>query len=78
MEPSDPPEEPRGRCPICSRPTERAYRPFCSRRCADVDLARWLRGAYAIPDETGRGDTHHAAGPGDTAGGSSSDERDER
>jgi endogenous inhibitor of DNA gyrase (YacG/DUF329 family) len=27
------------------------YRPFCSRRCADVDLSRWLRGTYAIPDE---------------------------
>jgi|GEM_PF-165035 len=38
-----------GRCPICGRPTEHAYRPFCSRRCADVDLSRWLRGAYAIP-----------------------------
>jgi hypothetical protein len=39
------------KCPICGRPSEEAYRPFCSRRCADVDLARWLRGAYAIPDE---------------------------
>ena len=38
-----------GKCPICSRPTEPKYRPFCSRRCADVDLSRWLRGAYAIP-----------------------------
>jgi endogenous inhibitor of DNA gyrase (YacG/DUF329 family) len=37
-----------GRCPICSAPTELAFRPFCSRRCADVDLSRWLRGAYAI------------------------------
>ena len=43
-------------CPICSRPTELAYRPFCSRRCADVDLQRWLAGRYAIPaveDEAG-------------------------
>lgn len=38
-------------CPICSKPTEKAYRPFCSRRCADVDLGRWLSGAYAIPAE---------------------------
>ena len=38
------------KCPSCGRPTEAtAYRPFCSRRCADVDLQRWLRGAYAIP-----------------------------
>jgi endogenous inhibitor of DNA gyrase (YacG/DUF329 family) len=41
----------RGKCPICDRPSEPRYAPFCSRRCADVDLARWLRGAYAIPDE---------------------------
>jgi len=40
----------RGRCPICRRPSEPNYRPFCSRRCADVDLARWLGGAYAIPE----------------------------
>ena len=39
----------RARCPICRAPTALAYRPFCSRRCADVDLARWLGGAYAIP-----------------------------
>jgi uncharacterized protein len=38
-------------CPICGRPTDASYRPFCSRRCADVDLSRWLRGTYAIPDE---------------------------
>ena len=36
-------------CPICEKPTEPAYRPFCSRRCADVDLGRWMTGAYAIP-----------------------------
>jgi uncharacterized protein len=40
-----------GKCPICGAPTEQQYRPFCSRRCADVDLSRWLRGAYAIPVE---------------------------
>jgi endogenous inhibitor of DNA gyrase (YacG/DUF329 family) len=37
------------KCPICQRPTEAQYRPFCSRRCADVDLGKWLTGAYAIP-----------------------------
>jgi len=36
-------------CPICGKPQVQAYRPFCSRRCADVDLNRWLSGAYAIP-----------------------------
>jgi len=37
------------RCPICSKPAEAKFTPFCSRRCADVDLSRWLKGAYAIP-----------------------------
>ena len=37
------------RCPICGRPTEQRWRPFCSKRCADVDLSRWLKGAYAVP-----------------------------
>lgn len=36
-------------CPICGKPTDQKYRPFCSSRCADVDLARWLRGDYVIP-----------------------------
>jgi endogenous inhibitor of DNA gyrase (YacG/DUF329 family) len=38
-------------CPICTRPTHASYRPFCSRRCADVDLARWLNGSYAVPSD---------------------------
>lgn len=38
------------KCPICeTRPAEKAFRPFCSKRCADVDLSRWLKGSYAIP-----------------------------
>ena len=39
------------RCPICGKAAVKEYRPFCSRRCADVDLQRWLRGAYAVPAE---------------------------
>ncbi|MCI2399136.1 DNA gyrase inhibitor YacG [Aliiroseovarius subalbicans] len=35
-------------CPICSKESEPKYRPFCSRRCADVDLGRWLNGSYAV------------------------------
>ena len=41
----------RSACPICTRPSDDHYRPFCSRRCADIDLSRWLNGAYAIPDD---------------------------
>jgi len=47
----DPSAEPPMSCPICRKPTTAAYRPFCSKRCADVDLARWLNGAYALPSE---------------------------
>ena len=36
-------------CPICGKPRAPAHRPFCSSRCADVDLQRWLSGRYAIP-----------------------------
>lgn len=36
-------------CPICGKPAQPDYRPFCSKRCADVDLQRWLTGRYAIP-----------------------------
>jgi endogenous inhibitor of DNA gyrase (YacG/DUF329 family) len=39
-------------CPICRKPVSNpAYRPFCSKRCADVDLQRWFAGAYAVPAE---------------------------
>lgn len=37
------------RCPICNEPTVVAHRPFCSRRCAEIDLGRWFTGAYAVP-----------------------------
>lgn len=36
-------------CPVCGRPAAVETRPFCSRRCADVDLQRWFAGAYSIP-----------------------------
>ena len=38
-----------GACPLCGKPTELAFRPFCSKRCADIDLNRWLKGVYAVP-----------------------------
>ncbi len=37
------------KCVICGKPQDPAYRPFCCKRCADVDLNRWLSGGYAIP-----------------------------
>ena len=41
----------RQRCPLCDRPTVHLYRPFCSRRCADVDLGHWIIGSYRIETE---------------------------
>ena len=45
------------RCPVCGKPPDEAHAPFCSRRCADIDLHRWLAGGYRIetdekPDES--------------------------
>ena len=36
-------------CPLCGKPMEAAFKPFCSKRCADIDLNRWLSGGYAVP-----------------------------
>ena len=39
------------KCPVCSKPGDAKYRPFCSKRCADVDLGRWLKESYRVPTE---------------------------
>ncbi|MDQ0462602.1 endogenous inhibitor of DNA gyrase (YacG/DUF329 family) [Caulobacter ginsengisoli] len=41
------------KCPICGKPAVQEFRPFCSKRCADVDLHRWLGGSYVIPGMEG-------------------------
>ena len=57
-------------CPICGKDATAHYRPFCSRRCADIDLGRWLTGGYAIPLETDEDDhdTTSAAADGTPTG----------
>lgn len=40
-----------GKCPICGAPSQAKTRPFCSTRCAEIDLGRWLQGSYRIPTE---------------------------
>ena len=42
---------PRRRCPVCGKSAAEPLRPFCSERCRQVDLGRWLSGGYAIPAE---------------------------
>jgi uncharacterized protein len=39
------------KCPICSKPASKDYRPFCSKRCADIDLHKWVSGSYVVPGE---------------------------
>ena len=56
--PVSPPTKP---CPICRKPATTAFKPFCSKRCADVDLNRWLVGNYAIP--TNESEDDEAAPP---------------
>ncbi len=41
----------RARCPICGAVVRQDHRPFCSKRCADADLSRWLSGSYRIPTD---------------------------
>jgi endogenous inhibitor of DNA gyrase (YacG/DUF329 family) len=55
-------------CAICGNPEVDEFRPFCSRRCADIDLNRWLSGVYAIPvkeDEDEDGETPQGNGRSD-------------
>ena len=56
----DSPARPSGerlpRCPNCGKQKSERYDPFCSKRCADVDLHRWLKGRYAIPGTAPGGD----------------------
>jgi uncharacterized protein len=47
---SETPAPPKARpCPICGKPRNPEFAPFCSPRCTDIDLGRWLKGGYAIP-----------------------------
>ncbi|RUO99717.1 DNA gyrase inhibitor YacG [Hyphomicrobium sp.] len=62
------------RCPICGKNAVDAYRPFCSKRCADIDLARWFSGSYGIAgrDE----DEGDPAAPADRQSGSGGDDEE--
>lgn len=39
------------KCPICGKPSVLSYKPFCSKKCADIDLGRWLKGSYVVHTE---------------------------
>jgi len=57
---------PTGACPLCGKPTDAAFKPFCSKRCADIDLGKWLKGEYSIPGAP-LDDADDAASPGEDA-----------
>ncbi len=48
------------RCPSCGKTSKPEFRPFCSGRCKDADLARWLSGTYAIPGSNIDTDSHES------------------
>lgn len=54
-------------CPICKAPATQRYKPFCCKRCGDIDLGRWVTGAYVIPGG-GEADAEDDAGAGGTTG----------
>jgi endogenous inhibitor of DNA gyrase (YacG/DUF329 family) len=47
--PEQPDTPPTKACPICGKPAMEKFRPFCAKRCADVDLNRWLSEVYVVP-----------------------------
>lgn len=63
-----PPQSPPRRCPLCNKVTSVRYRPFCSKRCADLDLGRWLNEVYRIPSQPAdEEDNGHEDGSGAAA-----------
>lgn len=52
-------------CPICGKPAVAKYRPFCSGRCAMVDLGRWFGGGYRVPTDEKPADATSDARAGD-------------
>jgi hypothetical protein len=49
-------QAPRRACPICGKPAAPGRGTFCSKRCADIDLGRWLKGVYRVPTDEVPGD----------------------
>jgi len=54
------------RCAICGKPADPRFKPFCSKRCADVDLNRWLSGVYVVPTNEAPEDDEQRPSPSDS------------
>ena len=48
------------KCPVCGKPADAKYQPFCAKRCADIDLGRWLKESYRVPTDDGPGEDDEA------------------
>ncbi|MFY9288401.1 MAG: DNA gyrase inhibitor YacG [Alphaproteobacteria bacterium] len=46
-------------CPVCKKPATESFRPFCSKRCADIDLGSWLGERYKVPTNEGPDTSNH-------------------
>ena len=51
------------KCPVCDKEVAAPYRPFCSKRCADIDLGRWLKEGYRIETEEAPAEEQSGGGP---------------
>ncbi|CAN5898107.1 hypothetical protein BH11PSE3_BH11PSE3_00640 [soil metagenome] len=52
------------KCPVCGKPATPDYRPFCTKRCANIDLGRWLKEGYRIPTPEGPSEDEQGDGGG--------------
>jgi endogenous inhibitor of DNA gyrase (YacG/DUF329 family) len=63
-------------CPICGKPAADRYRPFCSKRCADIDLGKWFSGAYGVAGrDEDEGDGGSSGSGSDSSGGAKTSAR---
>jgi endogenous inhibitor of DNA gyrase (YacG/DUF329 family) len=51
-------------CAICGKPQAEKFKPFCSARCADIDLNRWLKGSYVVPGKPAEDEADETREPG--------------
>ena len=61
-------ESRRNPCPICGKPVDPVFKPFCSKRCADIDLNRWFSGVYAIVSKDEEDEDGKRPADGETGG----------
>jgi uncharacterized protein len=56
------------KCPVCGKPGDAKYKPFCTKRCADIDLGRWLKESYRLPTREAPSEEDEGPPPGGPTG----------